>query len=172
MTADGRIAFGARGSYYFGSRIRTDFGPEARDTKWVWELLLNYFPALRGVPMTHSWGGAMALPRNEKPFVFLDGKRRFGWAGGHASAGVAPSCMAGETLADLVLGLDTARVHEPWGGECVAAALGARAPALAGDYRRESLASVFPLVAFGFDETIPYQPTPPTTVTPPAVPPP
>ena len=114
VTADGRIAFGARGSYYFGSRIRTDFGPEARDTKWLWELLLNYFPALRGVPMTHSWGGAMALPRNEKPFVFLDGKRRFGWAGGHASAGVAPSCMAGETLADLVLGLDTARVHEPW----------------------------------------------------------
>jgi len=42
----------------------------------------------------------------EKPFVFLHGKRRFGWAGGHASAG--------ETLADLVLGLDTVRVHEPW----------------------------------------------------------
>ena len=114
LTADGRVAFGARGSYYFGSRIRTDFGPEARDTKWLRELLHRYFPALRGVPMTHAWGGAMALPRNEKPFVFLDGKRRFGWAGGHASAGVAPSCMAGETLADLVLGLDTARVHEPW----------------------------------------------------------
>ncbi len=114
LTADGRIAFGARGSYYFGSRIRKNFGLGTRETKWMRELLFRSFPALRGVPVTHAWGGAMALPRNEKPFVFLDGKRRFGWAGGHASAGVAPSCMAGETLADLVLGLDTVRVHEPW----------------------------------------------------------
>lgn len=114
LTADGRIAFGARGSYYFGSRIRKNFGLGTRETKWMRELLFTSFPALRGVPVTHAWGGAMALPRNEKPFVFLDGKRRFGWAGGHASAGVAPSCMAGETLADLVLGLDTSRVHEPW----------------------------------------------------------
>lgn len=114
LTADGRIAFGARGSYYFGSRIRRNFGLGTRETKWMRELLFRSFPALRGVPVTHAWGGAMALPRNEKPFVFLDRKRRFGWAGGHASAGVAPSCMAGETLADLVLGLDTPRVHAPW----------------------------------------------------------
>tara|TARA_A100001037_G_scaffold306175_1_gene349693 strand:+ start:889 stop:2235 length:1347 start_codon:yes stop_codon:yes gene_type:complete len=114
LTADGRIAFGARGSYYFGSRISNSFGPQTRDTQSVWQLLRTYFPALRDVPMTHSWGGAMGLPRDELPFVFLDEKRRFGWAGGHGPAGVAPSCMAGETLADLVLGLDTPHVREPW----------------------------------------------------------
>ena len=114
LTADGRIAFGARGTYYFGSRIRQSFGPETRDTKQVWALLLEYFPALDGVPMTHAWGGPMGFARDERPFVFLDEKKRFGWAGGHGPAGVAPSCMAGETLADLVLGLDTPRVNEPW----------------------------------------------------------
>jgi len=114
LTADGRIAFGARGSYYFGSRIRDSFGPETRDTQKVWEQLLEYFPALRGVSVTHGWGGPMGFPRDEKPFVFLDEKKRFGWAGGHGPAGVAPSCMAGETLSDLVLGLDTPRVDEPW----------------------------------------------------------
>lgn len=113
-TADGRIAFGARGSYYFGSRISNSFGPATRDTQAARQLLHSYFPALRDVPMTHSWGGAMGLPRDELPFVFLDEARRFGWAGGHGPAGVAPSCMAGETLADLVLGLDTPHVHEPW----------------------------------------------------------
>jgi glycine/D-amino acid oxidase-like deaminating enzyme len=114
LTADGRIAFGARGSYYFGSRIRNSFGPETRDTKLVWEVLLMNFPALRGVSMTHAWGGPMGFPRDRKPFVFLEEKRRFGWAGGHGPAGVAPSCMAGETLADLVLGRDTPCVHDPW----------------------------------------------------------
>lgn len=114
LTADGRVAFGARGTYYFGSHIRNKFGPETRATKWVWDLLLKNFPALRDVPMTHSWGGPMGFTRNEKPFVFLEENKRFGWAGGHGPAGVAPSCMAGETLADLVLGLDTPRVDEPW----------------------------------------------------------
>ena len=112
--ADGRIAFGARGTYYFGSRIRDSFGPETRDAKRVWELLLEYFPALSGVPMTHAWSGPMGFARDEKPFVFLDEKKRFGWVGGYGPAGVAPSCMAGETLADLVLGLDTPHVDEPW----------------------------------------------------------
>lgn len=114
LTADGRLAFGARGTYYFGSRIKNNFGPETQVTKWVWELLLKNFPALDGVPMTHAWGGPMGFPRDEKPFVFLDERKQFGWAGGHGPAGVAPSCMAGETLADLVLGLDTSRVDEPW----------------------------------------------------------
>ncbi len=114
LTADGRIAFGARGSYYFGSRIGNNFGPDTQDTQSVRQLLISYFPALRDVPMTHAWGGAMGLPRDERPFVFLDKQRRFGWAGGHGPAGVAPSCMAGETLADLVLGRDTPHIHEPW----------------------------------------------------------
>jgi glycine/D-amino acid oxidase-like deaminating enzyme len=114
LTADGRIAFGARGTYYFGSRIRDSFGPENRDAKRVWELLLEYFPALSNTPMTHAWSGPMGFARDEKPFVFLDEKKRFGWAGAHGPAGVAPSYMAGETLADLVLGLDTPHVDEPW----------------------------------------------------------
>ncbi len=114
LTADGRIAFGARGDYYFGSRIRSEFGPESRDSRSVWALLLESFPTLRDVPVTHGWGGAMGFARDEKPFVYFDRNRGFGWAGGHGPAGVAPSCMAGETLADLVLGLDSPHVEEPW----------------------------------------------------------
>ena len=114
LTADGRIAFGARGSYYMGSRIRSSFGPATRDARAAWHVLVESLPALRGVPVTHGWGGAMGFARNERPFVFFDEKKRFGWAGGFGPAGVAPSCMAGETLADLVLGLDTPRLEEPW----------------------------------------------------------
>jgi len=114
LTADGRIAFGARGIYYFGSRIRKRFGVDARDSKHIWTLLLSYFPALEGVPMTHAWGGPMGISRDERPFVFLDTSRQFGWVGGNGPAGVAQSCMAGDAMADLVLGLDTPRVNDPW----------------------------------------------------------
>jgi glycine/D-amino acid oxidase-like deaminating enzyme len=114
LTADGRIAFGARGTYHFGSRISKAIGPESRETRRVRERLLECFPALHSVPVTHGWGGPMGFARDERPFVFLDDARCFGWAGGLGPAGVAPSCIAGETLADLVLGLDTPRVDDPW----------------------------------------------------------
>ena len=140
LTADGRIAFGARGTYYFGSRIKDRFDSDSRDTQRVWKLLLEYFPSLEGVPMTHSWGGAMGFARDERPFVFLDAKKQLGWAGGHGPAGVAPSCMAGETLAELVLGPGDAARRRALGRRRVAAALGARAAPLARNQRRQGVA--------------------------------
>jgi glycine/D-amino acid oxidase-like deaminating enzyme len=113
LTADNRIAFGCRGSYVFGSGIRTFTGGD-RDFDLVRETLLRFFPGLRGVAFTHAWGGCMGVSRSLRPSVAFDRASGMGWAGGYFGNGVGAAHLAGQTLADLVLGHDTDRVNTPW----------------------------------------------------------
>jgi glycine/D-amino acid oxidase-like deaminating enzyme len=100
-TADGRIAFGARGHYFFGSQTRDRFG-EAAFAK-VQQTLESLLPALADYAITHRWGGALGIPRDWRPSLGIDRKAGFAWAGGYVGEGVAASNLAGRTLADLVL---------------------------------------------------------------------
>ena len=103
-TSDDRIAFGSRGDYFFGSRTRDRF-PEAAFAP-VEEILHELLPVLRGVPITHRWGGALALPRNWQPVVRFDPESGLGEAGGYVGNGVAAAHLAGRALAACVLDLD------------------------------------------------------------------
>jgi len=113
LTADRRIAYGCRGTYHYGSGIRTfdSFDPEF---KLVSESLLQFFPGLEGIRFTHGWGGAMGVSRSLRPSVNFDPNRRFGWAGGYFGNGVGATHLAGQTMADLVMQNDTERTHTPW----------------------------------------------------------
>jgi glycine/D-amino acid oxidase-like deaminating enzyme len=113
LTADRRIAFGCRGTYHYGSGIRTfDFNDP--EFKQVEETLLQFFPSLKGIRFTHGWGGAMGVSRTLKPSVNFDPDQRFGWAGGFFGNGVGATQLAGQTMADLIAGEDTERTHTPW----------------------------------------------------------
>jgi len=114
LTADGRIAFGCRGSYLFGARVKDHFNPTDSEFELVWQTLLRFFPALSGSRFTHAWGGAMGVSRTLRPAVCFDRERRFGWAGGYFGNGVGACHLAGRTMADLILERDTDRVHTPW----------------------------------------------------------
>jgi glycine/D-amino acid oxidase-like deaminating enzyme len=114
LTADRRIAFGYRGSYCFGSRIKTHFDPADTDFDLVRQSLLKFFPSLGGTRFTHAWGGAMGVSRSLNPAVCFDADKRLGWVGGYFGDGVGASNLAGRTLADLILKRDTDRVHTPW----------------------------------------------------------
>ena len=114
LTADGRIAFGCRGTYQFGSGIRHDFDESDADFDLVRQTLLRFFPALEGIRFTHAWGGAMGVSRGLQASVNYDPAAKLGWAGGYFGSGVAATHLAGQTLADLVTGQDTERVHTPW----------------------------------------------------------
>ncbi|MFC1606124.1 NAD(P)/FAD-dependent oxidoreductase [Pseudomonadota bacterium] len=114
LTADKRIAFGCRGIYLYGSGIRSRFAPEDPGFERVRGTLLRFFPSLEGVRFTHAWGGALGVSRSLRPMVCFDPARRLGWAGGYFGNGVAASHLAGRTLADLVSGRDSERVHTPW----------------------------------------------------------
>ena len=79
----------------------------------VEKALYELFPALRGVEITHRWGGVMGVPRDWTPFVHHD-PAGFSAAGGYIGEGVSPSNLAGRTLAELITGTDTERVSLPW----------------------------------------------------------
>jgi len=113
LTADRRIAFGARGSYHYGSRVHR-FDPGDAEFDIVRKTLLRFFPSLEGIRFTHAWGGAMGVSRSLKPSVNYDPFTGLAWAGGYFGNGVGATNLAGRTVADLVLGRDTERVHTPW----------------------------------------------------------
>lgn len=116
-TADGRIAFGGRGAHYhFASAVRERFDRDRRVHEGLERTLVELFPALAGVRITHRWGGPLGVPRDWFPSVGLDRAAGVGWAGGYVGDGVATSNLAGRTLADLVLGRTSELTALPWVG--------------------------------------------------------
>ncbi len=116
-TADGRFAFGGRGTpYHFGSRIRPEFDTDPRVFEMLHDTLRALFPALGDAAITHRWGGAVAVPRDWYPSVGFDRARGLAWAGGYVGDGVSTTNLAGRTIADLVLGRDSDLVRLPWVG--------------------------------------------------------
>jgi glycine/D-amino acid oxidase-like deaminating enzyme len=112
-TADDRLAFGSRGAYFYGSRIRDRFAPDEEAFRSVQRTAESLFPILREYRVNHRWGGALGIPRDWRPAVGIDREAGLAWAGGYVGEGVAASNLAGRTLADLVLGRDTERVRLP-----------------------------------------------------------
>jgi glycine/D-amino acid oxidase-like deaminating enzyme len=116
-TADDRIAFGGRGApYHFGSAVRDGFDREPEVFAELRRILEELFPALAGVDVTHAWGGPLGVPRDWYSSVGIDRTTGLAWAGGYVGDGVGTSNLAGRTLADLVLGLDTELTALPWVG--------------------------------------------------------
>jgi glycine/D-amino acid oxidase-like deaminating enzyme len=116
-TADGRFAFGGRGTpYHFGSRVRPRFDNDPRVFDALHATLRSLFPALGDAAITHRWGGAVGVPRDWYPSVGFDRASGIAWAGGYVGDGVSTTNLAGRTIADLVLGNDTDLVRLPWVG--------------------------------------------------------
>jgi glycine/D-amino acid oxidase-like deaminating enzyme len=116
-TADDRIVFGGRGApYHFRSRIQPGFDRDDGVFAALRDALVNLFPVLGDVRITHSWGGPLGVPRDFHPSVGFDQATGIAWAGGYVGDGVAASHLAGRTLADLILRRDSARTRLPWVG--------------------------------------------------------
>jgi glycine/D-amino acid oxidase-like deaminating enzyme len=112
-TADDRLAFGGRGApYHFGSAVEPGF-----------DLVPSVFDSLRrtltemfGIrpEIAYRWGGPLGIPRDWMPSVGLaDG---IAWAGGYVGDGVAAANLAGRTLADLILDVESDLTALPWVG--------------------------------------------------------
>lgn len=115
-TADDRIVFGGRGApYHFGSRIDPAHDRDERVFAGLWATLTEMFPVLAGTAVTHSWGGALGIPRDWCASVGLTGDG-LGWAGGYVGDGVTTTNLAGRTLRDLALGHATGLTRLPWVG--------------------------------------------------------
>jgi glycine/D-amino acid oxidase-like deaminating enzyme len=117
-TEDNRIAFGGQGNppYLFGSKIDSAIEGNEISHEEVWRNLIDLLPQLRDVAITHRWGGVLAIPRNWLPGIRFEKTSGLGFLGGYVGEGVAAANLAGRTMADLVLGLETDLVSLPWVG--------------------------------------------------------
>ncbi|AYF90243.1 FAD-dependent oxidoreductase [Pseudomonas sp. DY-1] len=113
-TADNRLAFGARGGYRFGGRLREDFQLTDDEVGLRRYLLGELFPQLRNVGITHSWGGNLGMARRFRPHMLVDRRNGIALSGGYGGEGVGASNLGGRTLADLILGKETLLTRQPW----------------------------------------------------------
>jgi glycine/D-amino acid oxidase-like deaminating enzyme len=115
ITEDGRIVFGAFGTYPFGSNPANL--PDRRLQEryaLVHRTLLSLWPQLEQVPVTHAWSGALGVPRSLRPAIHIDRANRWVWGGGYVGRGLAAANLFGRTIADLVRGEPTPRTALPW----------------------------------------------------------
>ncbi len=116
-TADDRIAFGGRGvPYLFGSKIDPATERHGPTHDLIHRTLVELFPVLADVAITHRWGGVLGAPRNWMPSVAFDRTTGHATAGGYVGEGVCAANLAGRTLADLITDTESERVSLPWVG--------------------------------------------------------
>lgn len=116
-TADDRLVFGGRGApYHLGSRISPAFDRDDRVFAALRATLVELFPVLSDVRVTHAWGGPLGIARDWCASVGLDRDTGLAWAGGYVGDGVSTTNLAGRTLRDLVLDRDTGLTRLPWVG--------------------------------------------------------
>jgi len=113
-TTDGRIMFGGRGApYHFGSAIRDEYDRHGPTHHMLQNNVREWFPMLKDVKFTHSWGGALGWSRDYMPTMRFDPRENVAMAGAYTGTGVATSNLSGRVLADQILGRDTDLAHLP-----------------------------------------------------------
>ena len=116
-TVDDRIAIGGRSvPYRFGSRTDVDGRVPERTIAHLTAVLRAALPQTRDIPIAHAWCGVLAVPRDWEASVSFDGATGLGSAGGYVGHGVTATNLAGQTLADLVLGRQSPLTELPWVG--------------------------------------------------------
>jgi glycine/D-amino acid oxidase-like deaminating enzyme len=114
-TREGRITVGGRGvPYLYGSRLDSNGAPDPETIRRLTAILHRHFPAARPFRIDHAWCGVLGVPRDWCASVGFDRATGIGHAGGYVGVGVSTSNLAGRTLADLALGLDSPLVRLPW----------------------------------------------------------
>lgn len=104
-TADGRILFGGRGApYHFGSRIEDDYDRHPATIAMFQDNVRKWFPMLKDVRFSHSWGGPLGAPRDFMPTMMFDPVNNVASGRGYVGNGVATTNLAGRVLSDLILG--------------------------------------------------------------------
>ena len=103
-TVDDRLAIGGRGaSTPYLSRLKVSKESTESIHNRLRNLARSWFPVLRDIRFTHSWGGAVAITRNWEPYLQFDRKSGFGRLGGYAGDGVTMSHLAGKIMAAEIL---------------------------------------------------------------------
>jgi glycine/D-amino acid oxidase-like deaminating enzyme len=113
-TGDGRIAFGAyRARYPFNSKITDALDRNEAIFEHARQATLAWFPMLKGVRFTHSWGGVFGVPRDHMPVMTYDRRTGIATGRGYTGEGVATANLSGRVLADLITETDSELTRLP-----------------------------------------------------------
>jgi glycine/D-amino acid oxidase-like deaminating enzyme len=104
-TRDGRIVFGwGGGRIACGARLNGRIEVDLELAEHVARDLERIFPALRGRPLAHAWGGPIDVSPSHIPQIGSFPDAPVHYAFGFTGNGVGPSHLAGRALASLALG--------------------------------------------------------------------
>ena len=107
LTADNRIVFIDNDAQYFYD-IDRDYSHNPREYRSHYRVLTRLFPFLKGIKMTHHWGGRIGMTLDFLPSIGCTGRHRnIFYALGFNGHGVAFTQLAGKMLAELVSGQKT-----------------------------------------------------------------
>ncbi|WP_134724614.1 NAD(P)/FAD-dependent oxidoreductase [Paracoccus luteus] len=95
LSPDGRLIFG--GGENVGYRFPRDIAAKVRRP------LERVYPQLKGVPITHAWGGTLAITMNRMPLFARPAPNCLS-ASGYSGHGVALATLAGKLMAQAVQG--------------------------------------------------------------------
>jgi glycine/D-amino acid oxidase-like deaminating enzyme len=102
LSIDNRIIMGGSDvSLAYGGNMDRDLNPQTfadleRDIIWL-------FPHLKGIQITHRWGGPVSVPLQMAPAIGFLGDERAIYSLGCVGHGVSMTHLNGRTLADLAL---------------------------------------------------------------------
>lgn len=109
-TPDGGVLFGGwDATYHFGGRIDSAYEHQPATHRLLLDHLHQTFPALRGTPVTHAWGGPIDSTSRFTPWFGTAMGGRLAWAVGFTGLGVGSSRFAALTALDLLDGRATDR---------------------------------------------------------------
>ncbi len=94
LSADGRLLFGG------GERYTPD--PPRDIAAFARGHMEAVFPQIRGVPITHAWGGLVSVTQTRLPHLGREGEIWF--AHGYSGLGVILSTLAGKLLVEAMMG--------------------------------------------------------------------
>lgn len=91
----------------FGGRVRYRFGLQATGSlmdvyETLHQQLIETFPSLKDVAITHRWCGPVAITWSRRPWIGREGP--ISAALGYSGMGVSLATLSGRVLADLVMG--------------------------------------------------------------------
>jgi glycine/D-amino acid oxidase-like deaminating enzyme len=113
-TADGRILFGGRGApYHFGSSIKDEYDRHAATHQMLMKNVRDWFPRLKNVKFTHTWGGPLGWSRDYMPTISFSPRENLATARGYTGNGVATANLAGRILASLIVGKESSLTRLP-----------------------------------------------------------
>ncbi|MBI5118680.1 FAD-dependent oxidoreductase [Candidatus Poribacteria bacterium] len=104
FTADNRLVFISNNALYFYD-VDRDYSHQPAQYQSHYKLLTEMFPFLKGIKITHKWGGRIGASFDALPSIGCTGKHQnIYYSIGYYGHGVAFSQLAGKMLAELMAG--------------------------------------------------------------------